>query len=133
MAEVVDELYEQEQPIHSRTLWKAEYGDQMASRVAASMLENIGVDKELVARDLDDYAERCVRLATDGPYYDDLRKRIEDSRTTADMWDPSIYGKRLSDGFMAVWEHYLTTGGAEKKRKDIYVTDEIGRGTAARV
>ena len=64
--------------------------------------------------------------------------QIEDSRTTADMWDPSVYGKRLSDGFMAVWEHYLATGGAESKRKDIYVADALskrkhGRGTAAKV
>lgn len=25
---------------------------------------------------MEDYAERCVRLATDGPFYDDLRKRV---------------------------------------------------------
>ena len=60
-------------------------------------------------------------MATDGAFYDDLRTRIEDSRSTADMWDPSIYGRRLSDGFMAVWEHYLRTGGDESKRTDIFV------------
>ena len=43
-------------------------GDHMASRVAASMLESIGLDTELVASNLDEYADICFKLATNGTW-----------------------------------------------------------------
>ena len=44
-----------------------EYGNQMASRVAASMLHSLGLEEELVAINLDEYEEIMVSLAQIAP------------------------------------------------------------------
>lgn len=84
----------------------ANHGDQMASRVAASMLKAIGLDEELVAEDLHDYGRKMTRLATDRNWYGSLRRRIEDARAMASLWDAEAYANRLVDGLFQAYADY---------------------------
>lgn len=84
----------------------ASNGDQMASRVAASMLVAIGLGEELIAKDLREYGEKMVRLATDREWYNYLRSHIEAARATSPLWDAELYANRFVDGLFLAYEEY---------------------------
>jgi len=91
-------------------------GDQMASRVAASMLSVLGLEAELVAPSLEAYGEAMFRLATEPAAYDALRAAIEAGRATSPLWDAKAYADTFLDGLFRAWDHHLS--GAPPR--DIY-------------
>jgi predicted O-linked N-acetylglucosamine transferase (SPINDLY family) len=61
-------------------------GEQFDGRVAASLLETMGLG-ELVARDLDAYAATARALAHDAARLADLRVRLAENRLTSPLFD----------------------------------------------
>ena len=55
-------------------------GRSFASRVSSSLLEEMDLP-ELIARDLEDYTQRAIRLALDRTFYLDVRQRLKEGRS----------------------------------------------------
>jgi predicted O-linked N-acetylglucosamine transferase (SPINDLY family) len=76
-------------------------GDSFASRVAASILSDLGLD-ELITRDAADFRDKAILLAKDADARAALRERIQSSLDDgADLWDPARYAR--------LWETALET------------------------
>jgi len=85
------------------------HGDQMASRVAASMLSSLGLESELVVGSLEEYGATLFRLATDTHWYDGLRRRLEESRRElGSLWDHEAYANVFVEGLFKVWDLHLS-------------------------
>lgn len=57
---------------------------------------------ELIATDLEAYAELMFRMATNVEWYDNLRQKVEASRASSPMWDAKAYSDSFIDGLFQV-------------------------------
>ncbi|TZF89574.1 UDP-N-acetylglucosamine-peptide N-acetylglucosaminyltransferase, partial [Cognatilysobacter lacus] len=71
-------------------------GDTFASRVAASLLETLGLD-ELVAPDDEAFVEIAVRLGRDGDARTALKARLFDARDAAPLFDMPAFAAAFVD------------------------------------
>lgn len=69
-------------------------GETFASRVAASLIQAVGL-QELVVSSLEDYFATALRLATDDEECRHLRARLVSSRATAPLFDAINFTKAL--------------------------------------
>ena len=85
-------------------------GGTFASRVAASLLANVGLP-ELVAADLAEYERKAVGLATDADALRELRKRLAGNRTTWPLFDTPRFTRDLECAYRAMWDLHAAGGG----------------------
>ncbi|MBX9961931.1 MAG: tetratricopeptide repeat protein [Burkholderiales bacterium] len=88
-------------------------GEMMTSRVAANLLQVLGVGKELVVTDLEAYVARAVVLAENPVELKDLRSRIAAARTSSAVFDPERHARTLERAF-AVMVQRSRNGEAPK-------------------
>ena len=81
-------------------------GDRMASRVAASILNAVGLG-ECITTTLDRYKETAIDLATENERLTLLRKKLEKNKTTAPLFDTERFAKELETGLTMAWKNYL--------------------------
>lgn len=81
-------------------------GEAFASRVAASLLNAIGLP-ELVAETPEHYDRMAVQLATDRSLLGDLRRRLHINRATAPLFDIRRYTRNLERGYTLMHERSL--------------------------
>jgi predicted O-linked N-acetylglucosamine transferase (SPINDLY family) len=80
-------------------------GETFAARVAASLLEAVGLP-ELVTASLDDYEALALRLATDAPLRHRLCERLELSRPTCPLFDTDRFRRHLEAAYRTMWERW---------------------------
>jgi protein O-GlcNAc transferase len=78
-------------------------GHAFAGRVAASMLETIGVP-ELVTENLRDYEALAAALARDPFRLAGLRAKLEHNRTRATLFDSDRLRRHLESAYAQMWE-----------------------------
>eukprot|EP00741_Cyanophora_paradoxa_P011033 tig00020553_g10665.t1 len=83
-------------------------GRPMHSRVGASLLRALGMDRELVAASMEEYEERAVYLATAGRgELASLRARLAERRATSPLFDTRGWVQRLETLVQDLWRQQL--------------------------
>lgn len=82
-------------------------GRHFASRVAASILSAIRM-ADLVAPDMESYAQMAITLASDAHLLDGIRSRLANNKTSAPLFDIDRYVKNLEAAYEEVWQTYVT-------------------------
>jgi predicted O-linked N-acetylglucosamine transferase (SPINDLY family) len=82
-------------------------GDTFASRVAASLLNAIGMN-ELVVNDAEAYFELCRSLANDAPRRQALRDRLAAQREIAPLFDTTRFTRDLEALYQRIWSQHLS-------------------------
>ncbi|PWC78163.1 tetratricopeptide repeat protein [Azospirillum sp. TSH64] len=77
-------------------------GETFASRVAASLLNAAGLP-ETVTRSLADYEDLAVALAGDPDRRAGFRKRLEEGRMTAPLFDSRRFARNLEHAYQVMW------------------------------
>jgi protein O-GlcNAc transferase len=78
-------------------------GDTFAGRMAASMLQAIGL-QELVAASLQDYEALANKLATDPAALASVRKRLEHSRRVCPLFDTDRFRRHIEAAYTTMWK-----------------------------
>ncbi|HWG04468.1 MAG TPA: tetratricopeptide repeat protein, partial [Beijerinckiaceae bacterium] len=73
-------------------------GATFASRVAASLLTTIGLP-ELIAADLDTYADLAVALAADRARLKEIRDKLAANRLTTPLFDSALYARHIEAAY----------------------------------
>jgi protein O-GlcNAc transferase len=77
-------------------------GRAFASRVAASLLTNVGLP-ELICPDLAAYEDKAVELASDTSILTGLKARLAANRPTAPLFDTPGFVRDIERAFEAIW------------------------------
>jgi protein O-GlcNAc transferase len=78
-------------------------GETLAARVAASLLAAIGLP-DLIAPTLDQYEEFAVYLAAHPGQLGDLRRRLDENRLTAPLFDTPRFARHIEAAFAEIYE-----------------------------
>ena len=81
-------------------------GEAFASRMAASLLESVGLP-ELIARDAADYERRAVELAADPDRLAALKAKLAHQRRIAPLFDSVRFARTLEDGYTQIHDRHL--------------------------
>jgi len=91
-------------------------GKHFCSRVSASVLNSIDL-KQLIARNLKEYEQIAVAIASTPSRAKQLTNKILNNKKTFPLFDTEKFTKNLEDGYKTVWEIYKEN----QKPKNIYV------------
>ncbi len=80
-------------------------GKSFASRVAASLLNAVGLP-DLITRSKEDYEALAIALASHPEKLANLRKRLEDNRATAPLFDGKLTARHLEKAYEAIHARY---------------------------
>ena len=78
-------------------------GEAFASRVAASLLESVGLP-ELVTQTLDEYEALALQLATERSLLVQTRKKLEANRLAFPLFDTNRLRRQIEQAFEQMWE-----------------------------
>ena len=78
-------------------------GEAFASRVAASLLESVGLP-ELVTQTLDEYETLALKLATERSLLAQTRRKLEANRSTFPLFDTDRLRRHIEEAFEQMWE-----------------------------
>jgi predicted O-linked N-acetylglucosamine transferase (SPINDLY family) len=81
-------------------------GEAFASRMAASLLESVGLP-ELIARDAADYERRAVKLAANPDQLAALKAKLAHQRRIAPLFDSVRFARTLEDGYTQIHDRHL--------------------------
>jgi predicted O-linked N-acetylglucosamine transferase (SPINDLY family) len=80
-------------------------GETFAGRVSASLLRAIGLP-ELITPTVVDYEQAAVALATCPDKLGAIRRRLEDNRLTAPLFDTALFTKHLEEAYIAMIQRH---------------------------
>lgn len=80
-------------------------GDTFAGRVAASLLNAIGLP-ELITRTSDEYEQLALELATNRDKLSLLKQRLAESRLTYPLFDTKLFTKHIESAYQKMWERH---------------------------
>lgn len=80
-------------------------GDTFASRVAASLLLNVGLG-QLIASSCAEYEALALDLARDRPRLEALRRHLHEGRATAPLFDSPRFTKNLEVAYRRMWMQF---------------------------
>ena len=80
-------------------------GDTFASRVAGSLLHNVGMD-ELITYSLEEYEALGLELANNPKRLADLRKKLKSNLPSAPLFDTPTFTKNLEAAFVEMWQQF---------------------------
>jgi len=80
-------------------------GDSFASRVAASLLNAIGLP-ELIANTQEEYEDLAIDLATNPHRLTDIKMRLDNNRLIAPLFDTPLFAKNLEAAYIKMYERY---------------------------
>ena len=81
-------------------------GDRHAGRMGSSLLHAVGL-AELVARDVDEYVEKCVALAGDLPRLAQLRSGLRERMRGSPVMDETGFTRALERCYIEIWERKM--------------------------
>ena len=82
-------------------------GEQFTARVAASLLEAVGLPELITSTD-EAYEALIFELATDPDRLSGLRARLAEAHVNALLFDTKRYTRHLEAGFDAAYERFRT-------------------------
>jgi len=82
-------------------------GDTFAARVAASLLNAVGLP-ELIAATSDEYEQLALRFSTDRVALSLVKKRLAENRLTYPLFDTELFTKHLESAYQKMLERHLT-------------------------
>jgi predicted O-linked N-acetylglucosamine transferase (SPINDLY family) len=91
-------------------------GESFAARVAASLLNGIGMP-ELIATTQEQYEATAIELATNPSRMAEATRKLRENRLTTPLFDTDLYTRRLEDAYLQIHERYH----AGLSPDDIYV------------
>ena len=80
-------------------------GESFAGRVAASLLNAIGLN-ELVTQTQADYEELAIELATSPTKLRAIKNKLERNRLTMPLFDTSLFTKHIESAYTKMYERY---------------------------
>jgi predicted O-linked N-acetylglucosamine transferase (SPINDLY family) len=80
-------------------------GETFASRVAASLLNAIGLP-ELITTTRNDYEELAIELATNPSKRRGIKDKLEKNRLTTPLFDTALFAKHIETGYTKMYERY---------------------------
>ena len=94
----------------SEALWAGlpmltQIGETFAGRVAASLLEAIGLP-ELITKSQSDYEARAIELAMSPGELSAVKDKLARNRLTTPLFDTERYATHLEAAYEAIWERY---------------------------
>jgi predicted O-linked N-acetylglucosamine transferase (SPINDLY family) len=87
-------------------------GETFASRVAASLLNAIGLP-ELVTETQADYEALAIDLAKTPAKLKALKEKLERNRLTTPLFDTDLFSKHIESAFTQMYERYQADLSAE--------------------
>jgi protein O-GlcNAc transferase len=84
-------------------------GSHFASRVAGSLLKNIGLD-EFVAQNLDEYQRLAIQLGTHGDRLAAVKAKLKSNRKIYPLFDCDRYVRNLEAAFRLMWKNFISGG-----------------------
>lgn len=84
-------------------------GDRHAGRMGSSLLHAVGLG-ELVARDVDEYVEKCVALAADLPRLTQLRGGLRERMRRSPVMDETGFTRALERSYTEIWQRNVDPG-----------------------
>ncbi len=81
-------------------------GETMASRVAGSLLREVGLE-ELITQNPNEYAMLAVRLATDPTYYDEIKSKLEDGLKSSDLFNGQAFARKVEKAYAVMIERQV--------------------------
>lgn len=91
-------------------------GDKLAGRVAASLLNAIGLP-ELITRTVQEYEAVAVRLATQPMLLAEIKNRLIQNRVTHALFDTTRFTRQLEAAYLEIWERQRRGEAPE----DVYI------------
>jgi len=82
-------------------------GESFASRVAASLLNAIGLP-ELITTSQEQYEARAIELATNPAKLKVIKEKLERNRLTTALFDTPTFTKHLESAYKQMYERYLS-------------------------
>jgi len=82
-------------------------GDTFAGRVAASLLNAIGLP-ELITYNLDEYETLAIELAKDSEKLTVLKNKLEHNRINSSLFDTKQYAKNLESAYMMIYHKHMS-------------------------
>jgi len=79
-------------------------GDSHRSRVSASQLAAVGLDKQLVAANRDDYVKTAIRLASDHVMLNNLRQGLRERLQQSPLMDAKVFTRELENRYHKMWK-----------------------------
>jgi predicted O-linked N-acetylglucosamine transferase (SPINDLY family) len=80
-------------------------GASFASRVAASLLETVGVP-ELITGSAPDYERFAVKLASDATYYLALRQKLRLKLSSSPLFDSTLFKNKIEEAYLNVHQRH---------------------------
>ncbi len=78
-------------------------GDTFASRVAASLLKQIGLS-ELICESWESYEEKALALANNPHALDTLKTTIRSAKTQSNLFNAQLFAQQLEDQYQSLWQ-----------------------------
>jgi predicted O-linked N-acetylglucosamine transferase (SPINDLY family) len=79
-------------------------GIQFQSRVAASLINTLGLTDELVTKTPEGYVQRAIQLARDGKMLGALRKRVRKLVQTSPLYQSALLARDLETLYEAIFD-----------------------------
>jgi protein O-GlcNAc transferase len=80
-------------------------GNHWVSRMSASALQCMGLP-ELIAKDLGDYEQLAVALASNPDRLTSIRHRLQRLRSTSPLFNTTAFARRVESAYAAMWERH---------------------------
>ena len=80
-------------------------GQSFASRVAASLLNAIGL-QELIANTQEEYEALAIELAMNPKKLSDIQLKLANNRLTTPLFDSPLFTRNLEDAYIKMYERY---------------------------
>jgi predicted O-linked N-acetylglucosamine transferase (SPINDLY family) len=80
-------------------------GETFAARVAASLLQAIGIP-ELITSTQQDYTERAIELATEPDKLVALRQKLQRNRREKPLFNTQLFTRHIESAYQAMYERY---------------------------
>jgi predicted O-linked N-acetylglucosamine transferase (SPINDLY family) len=101
------------------TLWMSTpiitlYGNKMSNRITSSVLKVLGCD-ELVAKDLDEYIDKAVDLASDHGRMQDYNQTLRQRYLSSVVCDLKRFADDLEQAYRYMWQEFCATNHVTDK------------------
>ncbi len=83
-------------------------GDTFSARVAASLLNHIGLP-ELICDNLADYEEKALHFAQDPAELPKVKQHLNRNKASADLFNAKKFAQSLESQYHAIWQVHLNT------------------------
>jgi predicted O-linked N-acetylglucosamine transferase (SPINDLY family) len=80
-------------------------GDTFAARVAASLLNAVGLP-DLITRTSEEYEQLALELAIDRDKLFLIKKRLADNRLKYPLFDTELFAKHIESAYQQMWERH---------------------------